>query len=786
MNERVRLLRENSLNAQPFMSIERAKIVTDTYKEYYGKVSTPVLRALTFKAIMEKKAICINEGELIVGERGEKPKGTPTYPEVCCHTLEDLKMINDREKISFQVSEEVANIQKEEIIPFWKGKSIREKIFDQMTDEWKDCYFAGVFTEFMEQRAPGHTAGDGKIYEKGFLDFKEEIKESLSKIDYFNDDSSYEKQEQLKAMLICCDAIIEYGKRYSEAAKALAEKEFNAKRKEELLKISEICSHVPANKPRSFWEALQMYWFVHVGVITELNPWDSFNPGRLDQHIYPFYKKDIEEGKMTEEEAKELLQCFWVKFNNHPAPPKVGVTLKESGTYTDFANINSGGLKADGSDGVNDVTYMVLDVIDEMRLLQPSSNIQLSQKNPDRFLKRALHIIKKGWGQPSIFNADAVVEELLRQGKSIEDARCGGNSGCVETGAFGKEAYILTGYFNLNKVLEITLHNGVDPVTSKKLGIETGDPREFKTFEELMKAFEKQLNHFIDIKIRGNNMIEKIYQKYMPCPFLSIIIDDCIKNGMDYNAGGARYNTSYIQGVGIGTITDTLASIKQNVYDEKYLSMDKLLEVLDSDFAGYEDIRSRFINHTPKYGNDDDYADDIMKVVFDMFYESVNGRVNMKGGQYRINMLPTTCHVYFGSVLGATADGRKAKEPLSEGISPVQGRDQYGPTAVIKSASKMDHIKTGGTLLNQKFTPRLLEDEQGIDNLLHLVRAYFKMGGHHIQFNVVNAETLKEAQKYPEKYKDLIVRVAGYSDYFCDLNTELQNEIINRTEHDSF
>ena len=276
MNDRVKMLRENSLNAQPFMSIERAKIVTDTYKEYYGKVSTPVLRALTFKAIMEKKAICINEGELIVGERGEKPKGTPTYPEVCCHTLEDLKMINDREKISFDVSEEVAKTQEEEIIPFWKDKSIRERIFDQMTDEWKECYFAGVFTEFMEQRAPGHTAGDGKIYEKGFLNFKEDIEESLSKIDYFNDDKAYEKQEELKAMLICCDAIIEYGKRYAEAAKALAESESDPKRKEELLMISEICSHVPANKPRTFWEALQMYWFVHVGVITELNPWDSF------------------------------------------------------------------------------------------------------------------------------------------------------------------------------------------------------------------------------------------------------------------------------------------------------------------------------------------------------------------------------------------------------------------------------------------------------------------------------------------------------------------------------
>lgn len=529
-----------------------------------------------------------------------------------------------------------------------------------------------------------------------------------------------------------------------------------------------------------------MYWFVHIGVITELNTWDAFNPGRLDQHLYPFYKKDIEEGRITKEEAEELLQCFWVKFNNHPAPPKVGVTLEESGTYTDFANINSGGLKADGSDGVNDVTYMVLDVIDEMRLLQPSSNIQLSQRNPDKFLRRALNIVKKGWGQPSIFNADAVVEEMLIQGKTVEDARCGGTSGCVETGAFGKEAYILTGYFNLNKVLEITLNNGIDPNTGKKIGIETKDSRKFESFEELMEAFEKQLNYFIDVKIKGNNIIEKLYAKYMPSPFLSTIIDDCIKKGMDYNEGGARYNTNYIQGVGIGTITDSLSSIKYNVYDKKYISMEKLLEVLKLNFDGYEDVRLKFVNAPHKYGNDDDYSDNIMKTVFDMFYNSVNGRKNMKGGFYRINMLPTTCHVYFGSVIGATADGRKAKEPLSEGISPVQGRDEYGPTSVIKSAGKMDHAKTGGTLLNQKFTPKLLEDDKGIENLLHLVRAYFKMGGHHIQFNVVDAETLRKAQKEPEKYRDLIVRVAGYSDYFCDLNESLQNEIIKRTEHDSF
>lgn len=786
MNERVTQLRQQSLDQVPTMTIERAKIVTDAYKKYAGTISVPVLRALTFKALMENKAICINDGELLVGERGHAPKATPTYPELCCHTLEDFEVIDKREKIFFRVSNEAKRIQAEEIIPYWRGKSMRDLIFSQMSQEWKDCYSAGIFTEFMEQRAPGHTVADDKIYKKGFLQFKEDIKKELNALDYLNDMDAYNKQEELKAMLICCDAIIIYAKRHAEKALELADAEQNPVRKHELLKIAEVCSHVPANPPRTFWEALQAYWFVHLGVITELNTWDAYCPGRLDQHLYPFYKKEIEEGTLAPDQAKELLQLFWVKFNNQPAPPKVGITLKESGTYTDFANINSGGLKADGSDGVNDVTYMVLDVIDEMRLLQPSSNIQLSKRNPDRFLKRTANIIKKGWGQPSIFNADSVVEELVRQGKSIEDARCGGTSGCVEAGAFGKEAYILTGYFNLVKVMEITLNNGTDPRTGERIGIETGDPKGFESFEALLEAYKKQLHHFIEIKIKGNNLIEKLYAELMPSPFLSILTDDCIKKGKDYNAGGARYNSNYIQGVGIGTLTDSFAAIKYHVFDKKTLTMASLLSCLKKDYAEQESIRQLFLNRTPKYGNDDDYADDIMKTLFDIYYSEVNGRKTVKGGTYRIDMLPTTCHVYFGSVTGATPDGRKAWQPQSEGISPVQGTDTGGPTSVVKSAAKMDHIKTGGTLLNLKFTPGLLQDEEGIDKLIHLVRSYFKLDGHHIQFNVVNADTLRKAQKNPEAYKDLIVRVAGYSDYFCDLGEALQEEIITRTEHKTF
>lgn len=786
MNERVKILRKNSLDAVPAMSIERAQIVTRTYKKYAGKVSVPVLRAMVFRELCENKTICINDGELIVGERGPSPKATPTYPELCCHTIEDFEIMDKREKVFFGVSEEAKKVQKEEIIPYWEGRAIRDLLFNNMSKEWIDCYYSGIFTEFMEQRAPGHTVADGKMYQKGFLDFKKDIEEEMEKLDFLNDPEAFSKHEELKAMAICCDAVITFGKRHADKAKELWAVEKNENRKKELLKIAEVCTHVPAHAPKSFWEALQMYWFVHLSVITELNTWDAFNPGRLDQHLYPFYKKGIEDGTLTDEKAIELLQLFWIKFNNQPAPPKVGVTLKESGTYTDFANINTGGLKIDGSDGVNDVTYMILDVIEEMRLLQPSSNIQLSKKNPDRFLKRALKILETGFGQPSIFNADSVIEEMLRAGKSIEDARCGGTSGCVETGAFGKEAYILTGYFNLVKVLEITLNNGMDRRTGKKIGIETGDPTNFKSYDELFEAFKKQLHHFIEIKIKGNNIIEKLYIDNMPCSFLSIITDDCIKNGKNYNAGGARYNTRYIQGVGIGTLTDSLSSIKKHVFDDKTLTMAEMLDALRSNFEGKEDIRQLLLNRTPRYGNDDDYADDIMKEAFDAYYNEVNGRTTVCGGTYRIDMLPTTCHVYFGEVTGATPDGRKAWMPQSEGISPVQGTDRFGPTGVIKSAGKMDHIKTGGTLLNQKFTPNLVKTEEGLNKWAQLIRAYFKMGGHHIQFNVVDADTLRDAQKHPEEYRDLIVRVAGYSDYFNDLGEALQNEIIDRTEHKIF
>jgi formate C-acetyltransferase len=785
MTPRIQRLRDQSLNAVYTISAERALLITEFYQNHvaFGD-SIPVQRAKSFEYILTNKSICINDMELIVGERGPAPKATPTYPEITVHSLQDLEILNSREKVWFRVSEETKKAFADIIIPFWSGRSNRDRLMNAMTDEWKDAYSAGIFTEFMEQRAPGHTVAGYKIFQKGMLDVIHDVEKSMAQLDFINDPQAYDKKEELKAMKIAANAMILFAERHAKKLDQLAITEPNPERKSELVEMARICRRVPAHAPQTFHELLQHYWFVHLGVVIELNPWDSFNPGRLDQHLNPFYQKEIAAGTLTKEKAVELLQSFWVKFNNHPSPPKIGITAQESSTYTDFCLINLGGLKPDGTDAVNEMSYILLDVIEEMRLLQPSSMVQLSKLNPDSFIERAIKITKTGFGQPSIFNTDAIIQELLNQGKDIVDARNGGASGCVESGAFGTESYILCGYFNLPKILEVTLHNGFDTRTGKQIGLKTGNAADFKTFEQLLNAFKQQVEHFIRIKIAGNNTIEKIFMSHIPTPFLSLIIDDCVARGMDYIQGGSRYNTNYIQGVGIGTMTDALTALRKHVFEDKYISLPDFVKVLEANFEGYDELLYKLLYKTPKYGNDDEYADEQLVKVFDIYYNAVKGHRSPRGAEYRINLLPTTCHVYFGSVMHASPDGRKAGLPVSEGISPVQGADKNGPTSVVKSAAKIEHLHTGGTLLNQKFSPNFFEDDTAISKVSSLVRSYFRLNGHHIQFNVVSAETLRDAQKHPENYRNLIVRVAGYSDYFNDLGLDLQNEIIERTEQE--
>jgi len=787
INERVSRLRENSVKKEVEISSERARLITEFYKDKDVEDKTKtVQRALAFKYLMKNVSIPVEEGQLIVGIRGTGVKEVPTYPEVCCHKEDDLEVLDSREKNPYRVKEETRNVYKEKIIPFWEGKTIRDKIFDEMTDDWKEAYEAGIFTEFMEQRAPGHTSGGEKIFSKGLLDIKENIeakKKSLKP-----KDEHKEKFEELKAMEIVADAMIIYAERYSDKLERMTKRESDDERKKELKKMAQICKKVPKNSPDSFWEALQHYWFIHVGITTESNPWDSFNPGRLDQHLYPFYKEEFEDGRSDREEAKELLEAFWLKFNGQPAPPKVGVTAEESNTYNDFSKINIGGVWKDGSGSINELSYLLLETLDDMRTLQPNTAVLISKKVPDRFLNRALEVVKPGFGEPPFFNHDEIVKILLRQGKSLEDARAGGVSGCVESGAFGKESYILTGYFNLPKVLEITLNNGIDQKSGKRIGLKTGDPEDFDSFNELYSAFKEQLEYFIEIKQKGNDKIESIYHEELPVPFLSLWIEDCVSSAEDYNSGGARYNTQYIQIVGLGTITDSLSSLKYNVFDENRYDIEEVLSAMKSNFEDKEEMRQNFLNRTPRYGNDDDYADRVAQDVFNLCIEMIEGHppTPVRNASRRVYGLPTTVHVYFGSVCNATPDGRKEGKPLSEGISPVQGTDRKGIGAVFRSVGKLDHVKTGGTLLNQKLSPDLVQDEETRKKLGKLMRSYFKMDSHHVQYNVVSADLLREAQKNPQDFSDLMVRVAGYSDYFVNLPEGLQEEIIERTEQNEF
>ncbi|MDR3254126.1 MAG: glycyl radical protein [Synergistaceae bacterium] len=780
MNKRIDRLRNESFETRPSFSAERAIIETEFYRENDGKFATPVIRGMNFKRICERKTIYIGQDELIVGERGPRPKAVSSFPELTCHSVQDLEILDSREMQSYSVSPEDKELYREIVIPYWRGRSMRDKAFARMPAKWTALYDAGVFTEFGEQRALGHTALDGLIYKKGMLDLKREIALARADLDFIADPDATAKDDELLGMDISCDAVILFAERHAELAEKMAE-DSDPVRRAELEKIASVCRWVPAHAPRDFWEAIQMYWFVHLGTITELNGWDAMSPGHLDQHLAPFYERGLSDGSLDRDRAKELLSCFWIKVNNTPAPPKVGVTAAESGTYNDFTNINLAGLKRDGSDGSSEMTTIALEVLDELRLLQPQCNIQVSARTPDQVLRTAARVVRHGMGYPSFFNADVVIQEQIRVGKTLEDAREGGTSGCIETGCAGKEAYLLHGYLNTPKILELALNDGIDQMTGKRIGLPTGDPKNFKTFDDVYVAFERQLGYVVTTKIEVDNYLRARYAEFFPATFLSVVIADCVKNGKDYYAGGPRYNSDYIQCTGIGTITDSFSAIKKHVFDENRVTLAELVGACNKNWEGAEVLRLTMWNKTPFYGNDDDNADDIMRLVYESLFNAIDGRSSILGPTYHINMLSTTCHNYFGQKTAATPNGRFKGTPISDGTSPSHGADRNGPTSVVKSLSKMDQVKSGGTLLNQRFLPSVLAGEEGVNGLVNLIRAYFRLGGHHVQFNVVDEETLREAQKSPETHRGLLVRVAGYSDYFVDLDLYHQEEIISRT-----
>jgi len=781
LSPRVAALQAGFNAARPEVFAERALLVTRAYAETEGQ---PMLlrRARAMAEILGGVTVLIRDGELIVGCKTPAILGSPLYPEVACDWVEqELDTMAARPEAPFEVSEETKELLRSQVLDYWRGKQVYNRIMEALSDDLLQATEEGLFFHYFLNRTIGHITVDyQRVLEKGFLGLKAEVEAELARVDY-EAAGCLNKIHLLRAMAICCDAAICLAGRYAAEAKRLAATESNPARQGELIRMAEICRRVPAHPARTFHEALQSFYFVHLMLNLETNGY-AIGPGRFDQYLYPYYRADVEANRLTREEAFELLACLWIKLNELTVV-KEGGTAKASTTYNDFQNLNLAGQTVDGRDATNELSYLCLDVTGALRLPQPQISVLVSEKTPDRFLARACEVVSQGFGMPAVFNDDEKVQALLDKGKTLEDARLGGINGCVELVVPGKDMMASSGYFNLPKCLELALNNGINPQTGSRLGPATGSPSELATFEDLMEAFRRQVEDGLRLKMRYDAIARQAYAEFCPVPFTSLLMDDCLAMGRDYHDGGARYNLPLVCGVGTGTMADSLAAIKQVVYDEGRVSLTELVEALNANFQGHERLRQMLLNRAPKWGNGDERADSLAHDVVDLFIEEAGKHHNEEGVPYAANMIPTTTHIWFGDLTGATPDGRLARAPQSEGISPVQGMDRNGPTAVVRSMARLDHARCCGTLLNMKFHPSALSGEEGLVKFAQLVRTYFKLGGHHMQFNVLSAETLRAAQERPEEHGDVIVRVAGYSDYFVRLSRDLQDEIISRTEH---
>lgn len=764
LNERVAKLKENLISSKPKIYLERALLATESYKTSEG-LSMEIRKAKMLEHILDNITINIREGELIVGNKTEGVRCSPLYPEIDCGWLEqEMDTISTRSESPFYLDDDSKQILAEQIIPYWKGKNIHDYLVPNIPQDVELAGEQGFFYHYYLNRSIGHITVDyEKVLRIGFNGIAAQIQTELAGID-FNNPDSLKKKVVLEGMLISCQAAVRFGLRYSQKAQELAQKESDMSRKQELERIAEICSHVPGNAARNFYEALQSFYFVQLILNLETNSY-AISPGRFDQYLYPFFQADLENGMITREQALELIECLWIKLDEFTVVKESG-TAKASNTYVDFQNLNLGGLRPDGLDGTNELSYLCLEATGELRLPQPQVTVLISNLTPKEFLIKTSEVIRMGFGIPAVVNDDAKVLALLDKGRSIEEARGGSINGCVELNIPGKDFMASSGYINLAKCLELVL----------------AKHSQFTSFDQFYAAYCEELEDIVDLKVKYDNIAKQAYALYFPVPFTSMLLDDCILKGRDYHDGGTRYSLPMACGVGTGTVTDSLYLIKKYIFEDTTLTLSDLVAALNANFAGYDDIYS-LTQNSLKYGNGEEAVDELARRLVNSFNEILKKKHSYLGVPYAANMIPTSTHIPLGAQVGATPDGRKAFTPLSEGISPVQGTDKNGPTMCAISVAKIDVSKCAGTLFNMKFHPSALSGNDGLSKFASFIRAYFDLGGYHIQFNVVSSETLREAQIHPEEYKSLLVRVAGYSDYFVTLSPELQNEIISRTAH---
>ncbi|WP_304999356.1 glycyl radical protein [Faecalibaculum rodentium] len=772
--ERIDILKDKMLAEPRYASIEQARIITRVYKENEDK-STVLKRALSLKAALEELEIAVQPEELIVGNRTKGVRAGVVFPESGLKWInEEFETLPTRPQDKFQVREEDIREFREEIYPYWHGRSMEDVISQNYGPEISAM--AKVVKINQKDHAQGHICPDTKLWlELGPAGLAEKAR--------WAKEQHPENPEFYDAVILVMEGARTFMRRYARLLEKTAAE--NEAYRDDLLDLADICEALADRGAQTFHEAVQSLWFLFTILHMESNA-SSFSPGRMDQYLWPYYEKDIREGRLTEQKALEILEALWLKFNQI-------VYLRNQHSAKYFAgfpigfNIAIGGVDEEGNDTYNDLSLLLLKAQYDLGLPQPNLSVRLNRNTSRELLQDAIQVVAKGSGMPQFFNDEAIIHTMVQDlGIEEKDARDYAIVGCVELTTHGNNlGWSDAAMFNLNKALELAMNHGKCLLTGEQIGPDFGGIEEFETFEELEEAFRKTIDHFIDEMMKAEVVVEKAHQDCLPTAFLSAVIDDCLDKGLDVTAGGAKYNLSGIQMIQVANLADSLAAIKELVYDEKRISREELKQALADNFEGHEITQTMLLKRAPKYGNDIQWVDDLGAKWAGYFRERMKDYTNYRGGPYHTGMYTVSAHVPMGENVGASADGRKATEPLADGgMSPVYGRDMTGPTAVLKSVSRMDDsFTTNGGLLNMKFLPEFFRTQTGRDKFEHFLRAFVDLEIPHIQFNVVNREDLIDAQIHPERHQSLTVRVAGYTAYFTELAGKLQDEIIERTSY---
>lgn len=769
------------MQCRPGICVERARIITETYKEF-AALPPPLLRAKALERILAEMTILIGDDELIVGNQGSSPRCSPIFPEFSVDwILREMDGFDRRPAGKYHITEENKAFLRD-ILPWWNKKTTKDRALAMIPRECMDAIGDNVFILTALSSGLGHIAVDyGRVLNFGLEHIAREIREKLDSIDA-RDGGRLEQAIFYRSCIAVCEAVMNFAERFAALAREKAEASSDPVRAGELRRIARVCSRVPRHPAASFHEAVQSFWFIHLALQLESNG-HSMSPGRFDRYVWPFYDKDIRSGSLRREEAEELLSCLWIKFNEiNKVRDEAGALA--FGGYPMFQNLIVGGVDERGEDVTNDLSLLCCEVTAKVKLPQPSFSVRWHKNSPEKLKRAAAEVAAAGTGMPAYFNDEIIIPVLLKAGCSLEEARDYAEVGCVEPQPQGRcEGMYSSGFSNLCRLFELAMNDGRDLATGKQVGPRTG--LAFADFADFHQAFRRQMDHFIRLHAAGQNAIDLAHKTLCPTPLVSCLVDDCIARGLDIRSGGARHNFTSPNAVGLANVADSLETIRKKVFEEKKYSLAAIREILGANYKNHEPVRHEFINDVAKYGNDVDSVDDLARRVGEDYCVEWKRYGNVRGGIFQAGLQSISAHALFVGSSSASPDGRRREDLVSDGgVSPAQGRDIHGPTAICRSVAKLNHLEaTNGALLNIKFHPSAVEGEQGRRNIMDLVEGFFSLGGQHVQFNVVSSETLREAQKHPEKFGDLVVRVAGFSVLFTSLDMVLQNDIIERTEH---